>query len=82
MTESRLWPPRSLNLSVCDFYWWGNLKGKVYRNNTRTAEALQNEIRNGTASITADKIRRVLQGFLRQCDVCLGAEGDHSELLV
>jgi hypothetical protein len=27
-----LWPPRLPDLSVCDFYLWGNLKGKVYRN--------------------------------------------------
>jgi hypothetical protein len=32
---------------------WGNLKGKVYRNTPRTAEALQNEIRNVVASISA-----------------------------
>jgi hypothetical protein len=24
-----LWPPRSSDLSVCDFYLWGILKGKV-----------------------------------------------------
>jgi hypothetical protein len=26
-----LWLPRSPNLSICDFYLWGNLKGKVYK---------------------------------------------------
>jgi hypothetical protein len=36
-----LWPPRSQDFSGCDFYLWGNLKGKVYRNTTCTAEALQ-----------------------------------------
>jgi hypothetical protein len=29
---TRLWPPRSPDLSVCDFYLWGSLKGNVYRN--------------------------------------------------
>ena len=24
-----LWPPRSPGLSTCDFYLWGNLRGKV-----------------------------------------------------
>ena len=29
-TESTgLWPPRSPDLSTCDFYLWGNLKDKV-----------------------------------------------------
>jgi hypothetical protein len=39
-----LWPPRSPDFSFCDFYLWGNLKGKIYKNNPRNTEALQNEI--------------------------------------
>jgi inhibitor of nuclear factor kappa-B kinase subunit alpha len=74
-----LWPPRSPDLSVCDFYLWGNLKGKVYRNTSRTAEALQNEIRNVVASISADELQRVSQGFLRRCEACLRATGNHFE---
>jgi hypothetical protein len=26
-----LWPARSPDLTPCDFYFWGNLKDKVYR---------------------------------------------------
>jgi hypothetical protein len=51
-----LWPPGLLDLSVCDFNLWGNLKIKVYRNTPCSAEALQNEIRNVVASISADKL--------------------------
>jgi hypothetical protein len=36
----------SLNLNVCDFYLYGNLKQKVYRNNPHTFKALQTEIPN------------------------------------
>jgi hypothetical protein len=39
-----LWPPRSEDLNFCDFYLWENLEGKVYKNNPRSTEALQNEI--------------------------------------
>jgi hypothetical protein len=35
-----LWPPRSPDLSFCDIYLWGNLKGKVYKNNPHSIEAL------------------------------------------
>jgi hypothetical protein len=59
-----LWPPKSRDHSVCNFYLWGNLKEKVYRNNPCTAEALQNEIRNVNASITANELQHVSQGFL------------------
>jgi hypothetical protein len=40
-----LWPSCSPDLSVCDFYLWGKLKQNMYRNNPRTLEALENEIR-------------------------------------
>jgi hypothetical protein len=39
-----LWPLRYPDLSFCDFYLQGNLKGKVYKNNPCSTEALQNEI--------------------------------------
>jgi hypothetical protein len=47
-----------------DFYLWGNPKGKVYRNTPHTVEALQNEIRNAVASISADKFQCISKGFL------------------
>jgi hypothetical protein len=74
-----LWPPRSPDPSVCDFYLWGNLKGEVYMNTPRTAEALQNEIKSVVASISADELQRVSQGFLRRCEACLRAAGNHFE---
>jgi hypothetical protein len=52
-----LWPPRSPDISVCEFYLWRNLKGKLYRNTPRTAEALQNEIQIVVASISADELQ-------------------------
>jgi hypothetical protein len=58
-----LWPPRSLDLSFCDFYLWGNLKGKVYKNNPRVIEALQNEITSVVASITVDELQKVSQNL-------------------
>jgi hypothetical protein len=59
-----LWPPRSPDLSVCDFYLWLKLKGKAYRNTPCTTEALQIEIRNVVSLISADKFQHILQGFL------------------
>jgi hypothetical protein len=52
-----LWPPRSLDFSVYDFHLWGDLKEKVYRNTSGNAEALQNEIRDVVASISADELQ-------------------------
>jgi hypothetical protein len=74
--------PRLSDLSVCDFYLWGNIIGKVYPNNNRTAEALQNKTRNVCASNAADKLQRISQGFFQQCQACLRAEGDQFKLFV
>jgi hypothetical protein len=46
-------------ISVCDFYLWGNLKGKVFKNNPRTADALKTEIRNIVHSINGEELQRV-----------------------
>jgi hypothetical protein len=50
---------------ICDFYLWGNIKGKIYRNNPSTAKAPQKEIRDVNASIKVDELQHVLQGFLQ-----------------
>jgi hypothetical protein len=52
-----LWPPCSPDLSVCDFYLWRKLKQNVYRNNPRTLEALENEIRTVIHDITERELQ-------------------------
>lgn len=47
-----LWPPRSPDLSTCEFYWYINLKGKVNRNHTNAIEDLKANIHNAIAEIT------------------------------
>jgi hypothetical protein len=42
----------------------GNLKGKVYKNNPRSTEALQNEITGVIGSITVDELQEVSQNLL------------------
>jgi len=39
------WPPRSPDLSACDFFLWGYLKSKVYIRKPRTVEGLKVSIR-------------------------------------
>ena len=35
------WPPRSPDLSTCDFFLWGYLKSRVYTHNPRTLNDLK-----------------------------------------
>jgi hypothetical protein len=39
-------PPRSPDLSTCNFYLWGYLKGEVYETNPHTLDELKENIRN------------------------------------
>jgi hypothetical protein len=69
-----LWPPRSPDLSFCDLYLWGYLKGKVYKNNPRSIEALRNEITRVIGSITVDQFHKLSQNLFMRCKACLQAE--------
>jgi hypothetical protein len=55
-------------LAPLDFYLWGNLKGKVYKNNPLTADALKSEIRNIVRSINGDERQRVFRNLMTRCE--------------
>jgi hypothetical protein len=78
----RLWPPRSPDLSFCDYYLWGNLKGKVYKNNPRSIEARQSEITRVIRPVTVDQLQKVSHNLFMLCEACLQAERGHFEHLL
>ena len=41
LSQKNLWPPRSPDLTPADYFLWGLLKGKVYKNTPRTVEHTQ-----------------------------------------
>ena len=45
------WPPRSPDLSMCDFYLWGFLKLRVYAGKPRTLGELKTAIRENIQEI-------------------------------
>jgi hypothetical protein len=59
------------------FLSWGNLKGKVYKNNPRSIEALQTEITRVNGSIVVDELQKVSHNLFMQGEACLQAEGGH-----
>jgi hypothetical protein len=62
-------------------YW--NLRRKVYKNNPRSIEALQNEITRVIGSIAVDELQRVSRIYLfMRCEACLQAEGGHFQHLI
>ncbi len=57
------WPPRSPDLSICDFFVWGYLKSKVYQNKLRSLRQLK--------KIFEKKLRRSVRAYITECSKIL-----------
>lgn len=71
------WPPRSPDLSTCDFFLWGYLKERVYSHRPRTLAALQEAIREEVATIDGELMTRVMADFSRRLEICIQEDGHH-----
>jgi len=58
-----LWPPRSPDLTPPDYFLWGYLKGRVYRNKPQTIDALKANITEEIQAVTADVLARTFQNM-------------------
>jgi len=74
--SKNLWPPRSSDLTPADFFLWGLLKGKVYKNTPRTIEKLKDAIRQEIQAVTVDTLEKVFQNLKKCIQVCLDVKGD------
>lgn len=72
------WPPRSPDLTACDFFFWGHLKTKVFQADPpRTIEALKQRIVDEIRSIPINMLRRVMQNFQSRLQECIDRNGGH-----
>lgn len=71
------WPARSPDLTPCDFFLWGYLKSLVYVDRPQTIDHLKNNIRDATANIPIDMLRRVDENFKKRLNQCMRDEGRH-----
>ena len=62
-----LWPPRSPDLSSCDFYLWGTLKQKIYANNPHNLDQLKENITNAIWRITREELQAVSANVVKTC---------------
>ncbi|PSN43644.1 hypothetical protein C0J52_16671 [Blattella germanica] len=76
------WPPRSPDLTPCDFFLWGFVKDKVYVPPLpQNLEELKNRIHTAIRSVTMDMLIRVWQEFEYRCDIVRVAGAGHIEHL-
>ena len=74
------WPPRSLDLTSCDFFLWGFIKSKVYSERSATIEELRERIKKAFQEhITVQICRQVLTGYQRRLQRCLENNGGQVE---
>jgi len=71
------WPPRSPDLSVCDFYLWGHLKSVVYSApSPRTTQELKLRIQEEISRIPVNLLCRVISVHDRLAE-CEQRDGGH-----
>ncbi|CAK9802718.1 Histone-lysine N-methyltransferase SETMAR [Anthophora quadrimaculata] len=76
------WPPRSPDLTPCDFFLWGYLKSKVYSNSPRTIQALQENIRREVAAIEPTLCSRVFANLRARLQDCIQRNGRHLDDII
>jgi len=64
------------DLTPADFFLWGLLKGKVYKNMPRTIEQLKDTIRQEIQAINFETLGKVFQNLKKRIQICLDVKGD------
>nr|CAI5818536.1 unnamed protein product [Callosobruchus analis] len=76
-------PPRSPDLTPCDFFLWGAIADKVYKERIDTEQQLWNRIVTAVRQLqNVDSLRRMQFNFLRRINLCREVNGDHFEQLM
>ena len=76
------WPPRSPDLSTCDFFLWGTLRDSVYARRPRNTTELATYIREEITVFTRDTCQKTYDSFVRRCTVCIEQEGAQFESVI
>lgn len=76
------WPARSPDLTSPDFFLWGYLKDKVYKEKPTTRENMMDRITSACAEIQEDTLLRCVNSFELRINKCIEAEGHHFEHLL
>jgi hypothetical protein len=78
-----LWPPRSPDLSVLDFFIWGTIKNRVYDTPLTTMEDCMQRVRNAFTNLSQNSIRKAThEHLLLRYEKCLEVQGRQFEHLL
>ena len=81
LNERVEWPPRSPDLTPCDFFLWGHLKQKVFSTEVPNLVELRRRIVDSTNDLRQNQgiIRRSFQDMVRRTNLCIRRNGGHVE---
>lgn len=71
------YPPRSCDLTPCDFFLWGYTKSQVYENKPRNLAELKQEIRRVLGQLEVAMCDRVMVNFMDRVIACTASRGGH-----
>lgn len=71
-----LWPARSPDLTPMDYYLWGHLKNKIYREQITSPEDLRIKIMNAFTNLRQRCISRAVGNVKRRIRLCIERNGD------
>ena len=72
-----VWPARSLDLSPFDYFLWGYLKGKVYRNKPTNITQLKAAIEEEIQPIGQEMLNRAMNNLRHRAEICVRSGGQH-----
>jgi hypothetical protein len=76
---SVLWPPRSPDLSILDFFLWGFLKNIIYQNRHNTIQELQHAVEEAFRKVQPVHLLNAIRAIARRCELCLRENGNQFE---
>jgi len=77
-----LWPPRSPDLRMLDFFLCGDIKVKAYANKPRTIQELENNIRHEIPAISLDVLQATFANMKHRVQLCLDSGGQYFQHLL
>jgi len=77
VSETCRGPPRSPDLSTCDFFLWRYLKSRVYVRKPRTLNDLKEAIRQEIRPIDRQLLALVMDDFKKRLQNCIPDDGRH-----
>lgn len=78
-------PPRSPDLTPCDYFLWGHIKNSLYgfaEDRATNLDELRMKIRNSMQSISPETLANVRRNFYDRLGFCLAVEGGRFEHLI